>query len=179
MSFAFCFIVGVATVERGQSVVGWRLGPIQKQALTRTTRRWTTAPELLRSVLIESQAAWAWLIGNVRNPLFTAGSMACPSQEGRRALKSRMILSWALKGHTNAKKRSEEVGESTWKNNTTQAGPVCHLTSQWSGRLRAAHVAAAHRRVRPHERSGVDWAGVCAPGAQLQTWTAIADIVKN
>ena len=26
--------------------------------------------------------------------------------------------------------------------------PVCHLTSQWSGRLRAAHSGAAHRRVR-------------------------------
>ena len=26
--------------------------------------------------------------------------------------------------------------------------PVCHLTSQWSGRLRAAHCGAAHRRVR-------------------------------
>ena len=100
------------------------------------------------SVSIESHAASARLIGKAGKPLFKTGSMVCPSHEGRWALESRMILSSALKGHTNAKKRSEEVGESTWKKNATQAGPVCHLTRQWSGRLRAAHVGAAHRRVR-------------------------------
>ena len=102
------------------------------------------------SVFIELQSAWARLIEKACRPLFNTGSMAFPSHEGRWALESRMILSSALNGHTNAEKRSEEVSESTWKKNTTQAGPVCHLTSQWSVRLRAAHSGAAHRRVRPH-----------------------------
>ena len=59
-----------------------------------------------------------------------------------------MTLFSAWKGRTKARKRSEEASEGIWKKNRTQAGPVCHLTSQWSGRLRAAHVVAAHRRVR-------------------------------
>ena len=42
----------------------------------------------------------------------------------------------------------------TWKRDTTQAGPVCRPTSQWSGRFRAAHFSAAHRRVRPLNESG-------------------------
>ena len=99
-------------------------------------------------MLIESQAGCARLIRKARSPLFNTGSMAFPSHEGRWALESRMVLSSALKGHTNAKKRPEEVGERARKKNTTQAGPVCHLTSQWIGRLRAARVCAAHRRVR-------------------------------
>ena len=66
-----------------------------------------------------------------------------------------MVLSSALKGHTNAKKRSEEVGERAWKKNTTQAGPVCHLTSPWSVRLRAAHFGAAQGRVRRRKLKGL------------------------
>ena len=98
------------------------------------------------------QAASARLIGKARSLLFTTGSMACPSHEGRWALRSRMTLSSAWKGRTRVKKRSEEVGESTWKKSTTQAGPVWHLTSWSSGRLRAAHVGAAHQRVRCQNR---------------------------
>ncbi|AMK78717.1 hypothetical protein A1342_09545 [Methylomonas methanica] len=58
-----------------------------------------------------------------------------------------MLFSSALKDRTKAKKRSEEEGEITWKKTRAQAGPVFRLTSQWSGRLRAAYVGAAHRRV--------------------------------
>ena len=97
--------------------------------------------------LIELQAASARLIGKVGSPYFRSGSMACPNHESQWALKSRMVLSSAWKGRTKAKKRSEEVSESPWKKTRTQAGRVCHLTSQWSGRLRAAHSGAAHRRV--------------------------------
>ena len=88
------------------------------------------------------------LIARGSSSLLKAGSVARASHEGQSASKSRMILSSAWKGRTKAWKRSRKILESTWKKSTTQAGPVCHLTSQWSGRLRAARYSAAHRRVR-------------------------------
>ena len=45
-----------------------------------------------------------------------------------------------------------EAKAATWKRNTTQAGPVCHLTSWSSGRFRAARFSAAHQRVRRLEK---------------------------
>ena len=113
---------------------------------------------------IIEQGLWpiAWLatsagvVGKAGSPLPKSGFVARVNHEGRWALKGRMILPSAWKGRTKAKKRSEEVGESTWKRNTPQAGPVCHLTSPWSGRLRAAHFSAAHQRVRRLRNSGYE-----------------------
>ena len=73
--------------------------------------------------------------------------MACVSQEGRRALKVRMILFSAWKRRTKARDGTWKTIQRPWKKTRTQAGPVWHLTSQWSGRFRAAHFSAAHRRV--------------------------------
>ena len=65
-------------------------------------------------------------------------------------LKGRITLPSAWKGRTRARKKSGKATEATWKRNKAQAGPVRRLTSQWSGRLRAARYGAAHRRVRRH-----------------------------
>ena len=59
-----------------------------------------------------------------------------------------MTLSSPSKGRTKANKKSGKPATSTWKQTTTQAGPVCHLTSWSSGRFRAARFSAAHQRVR-------------------------------
>ena len=65
------------------------------------------------SVFIALQVASARLMGKAGSPLFRTGSMACLGHEGRWALRSRMTLSSSRKSRTKAKKRSEEVGEST------------------------------------------------------------------
>ena len=59
-----------------------------------------------------------------------------------------MLLSSARKRRTKAWNGIWNAIQRPWKRTRAQAGPVCHLTSQWSGRLRAAHFSAAHRRVR-------------------------------
>ena len=57
-------------------------------------------------------------------------------------------MSLGLKGRTKAQKKPVSGRKRTWKKTTTQAGPVCRLTSGWKGRLRAAHSGAPQPRVR-------------------------------
>ena len=53
-----------------------------------------------------------------------------------------------LEPRTNARKKASHCQECCPTKAIQNQTPVCHLTSQWSGRLRAAHSGAAHRRVR-------------------------------
>ena len=53
-----------------------------------------------------------------------------------------------LEPRTNVREQNGSYQECYPIQATQTYTPVCHLTSQWSGRLRAAHSGAAHRRVR-------------------------------
>ena len=63
---------------------------------------------------------------------------------------------WTLTSEARLKSRAGEA----WKANDVEAKRFSRsyrrLTSQWSGRLRAAHSGAAHRRVRHHETNKHD-----------------------
>ena len=56
-------------------------------------------------------------------------------------------LSEGLEPRTNVREQNGSYQECHPIQATQTYTPVCHLTSQWSGRLRAAHFGAAHRRV--------------------------------
>ena len=110
----------------------------------------TTAPpgfEAFAPVEAEAAAAPAYI--GVPSPCF-----------GRRTSPTDLLVPGGKRNHDLSalwKGRRTIAGEHRCKRRpwakpvtSKQKSPICHLTSQWSGRLRAARFGAAHRRVRRH-----------------------------
>ena len=71
-------------------------------------------------------------------------------------LRKRYIESTSCRGHQKSRIHCQKICGTLELKKMKGGIPICRLTSQWSGRFRAARFSAAHRRVRLLQIIGAD-----------------------